>query len=43
MSGKPQDPQKAVYERKRRSYAIAVVLGALALLFYVMTTIRVHP
>lgn len=38
-----RDPQKTARERKRRSIAIGVVLGALVVLFYVMTMIRVHP
>jgi hypothetical protein len=29
--------------RRRRSVAIAVLLGALAVLFYIMTMVRVHP
>ena len=38
-----RDPQKTARERKRRNVAIASVLGALVVLFYVMTMIRVHP
>ena len=34
------DPEKA---RRRRSIAIALTLGALVALFYVMTMMRVHP
>jgi hypothetical protein len=30
-------------ERRRRSIAIAVALGALVVLFYLMTMVRVHP
>ena len=29
--------------RKRRNLAIALTLGALVVLFYVMTMMRVHP
>jgi hypothetical protein len=29
--------------RKRRNVAIAVALGALVVLFYIMTLVRVHP
>jgi hypothetical protein len=29
--------------RRRRSIAIALVLGALVILFYLMTMVRVHP
>ena len=29
--------------RRLRNYAIAAVLGALVVLFYVMTMVRVHP
>ncbi len=29
--------------RKRRNLAVALALGALVVLFYVMTMIRVHP
>jgi hypothetical protein len=29
--------------RRRRSVAIAVLLGALVVLFYIMTMVRVHP
>jgi len=29
--------------RRRRSIAIALALGALVVLFYVMTMMRVHP
>jgi hypothetical protein len=29
--------------RRRRSIAIAVLLGALVVLFYIMTMVRVHP
>ncbi|GAA0531386.1 hypothetical protein FHS83_002671 [Rhizomicrobium palustre] len=38
-------PEQASAERekKRRNLAIAVALGALVLLFYVMTMIRIHP
>jgi hypothetical protein len=36
------DPQRTARERKRRSYAIAAVLVGLAVLFYVMTLVRVH-
>jgi len=38
-----RDPQKTARERKRRNVAIASVLGAMVVLFYVMTMIRVHP
>ena len=34
------DPIRA---RNRRSIAIALALGALVVLFYVMTMMRVHP
>jgi hypothetical protein len=37
------DPERTAREKKRRSIAIAVVLGALVVLFYVMTMVRVHP
>ncbi len=37
------DPKKATREKRRRNVAIAVVLGALVVLFYVMTMVRVHP
>jgi hypothetical protein len=37
------DPRKTARERKRRNVATAVLLGALVVLFYVMTVIRVHP
>jgi hypothetical protein len=39
MSG-TEDENKA---RRKRSIAIALVLGALVVLFYVMTMMRVHP
>ena len=29
--------------RRRRNIAIALALGALVVLFYVMTVMRVHP
>jgi hypothetical protein len=29
--------------RRRRNIALAVALGALVVLFYVMTMMRVHP
>jgi len=29
--------------RRRRNLAIALALGALVVLFYVMTMVRVHP
>ncbi len=29
--------------RRRRNLAIALALGALVVLFYVMTLVRVHP
>jgi len=29
--------------RKRRNMAIAFALGALVVLFYIMTIVRVHP
>ena len=29
--------------RRRRNVALALVLGALVVLFYVMTMMRVHP
>ena len=29
--------------RKRRNVAIALALGALVVLFYIMTMVRVHP
>jgi hypothetical protein len=29
--------------RRRRSIAIALGLGALVVLFYIMTMVRVHP
>ena len=29
--------------RRRRSVAIALTLGALVVLFYIMTMMRVHP
>jgi hypothetical protein len=29
--------------RRRRSIAIALALGGLVVLFYVMTMVRVHP
>ena len=29
--------------RRKRSIAIALALGALVVLFYVMTMVRVHP
>jgi hypothetical protein len=35
-----KDPDKA---RRKRSIAIALALGALVVLFYIMTMIRVHP
>ena len=34
------DPNKA---RRQRSIAIALALGALVVLFYVMSMLRVHP
>ncbi len=37
------DPARTARERKRRNVALAGVLGALVVLFYVMTMIRVHP
>jgi len=30
-------------ERNRRNWAIAAILFALVVLFYVMTMVRVHP
>jgi hypothetical protein len=30
-------------ERRRRSIAIALALGALAVLFYLMTMVRIQP
>ena len=30
-------------ERRRRNIALALALGALVVLFYVMTMIRIHP
>ena len=29
--------------RKRRNLAVALALGALVVLFYIMTMVRVHP
>jgi hypothetical protein len=29
--------------RKRRNIAVALALGALVVLFYIMTMVRVHP
>ena len=29
--------------RRRRNIAIALALGALVVLFYIMTMVRVHP
>ena len=29
--------------RKRRNIALALTLGALVVLFYIMTLVRVHP
>lgn len=29
--------------RRRRNIAVALVLGALVVLFYIMTMVRVHP
>lgn len=29
--------------RRRRNLAIALALGALVVLFYIMTMVRVHP
>jgi hypothetical protein len=29
--------------RRRRNIAIALALGALVVLFYIMTIVRVHP
>jgi hypothetical protein len=29
--------------RRRRNVAIALALGALVVLFYIMTMVRVHP
>ena len=29
--------------RRRRNIAIALILGGLVVLFYIMTMIRVHP
>lgn len=29
--------------RRKRSIAIALALGALVVLFYIMTMVRVHP
>ncbi|HWD27754.1 MAG TPA: hypothetical protein VG387_11345 [Rhizomicrobium sp.] len=40
MTGSNNDPDKA---RRRRSIAIALALGALVVLFYIMTMMRVHP
>jgi hypothetical protein len=37
------DEERFLRERKRRNLAIAAVLIALAVLFYVMTLVRVHP
>jgi len=36
------DEERYERERRRRSFAIAAVLGSLVLLFYVMTMVRVH-
>jgi hypothetical protein len=35
--------QRNARARRLRNYAIAAVLGALVVLFYVMTMVRVHP
>jgi hypothetical protein len=35
--------EKYLRERKRRNRALAAVLFALVVLFYVMTMVRVHP
>ena len=35
--------QRNARERRLRNYAIAAVLAALVVLFYVMTMVRVHP
>jgi cell division septal protein FtsQ len=35
--------QRNARARRLRNYAIAAVLGALVVLFYVMTIVRVHP
>ena len=40
MAADDDDADKA---RKRRNIALALALGALVVLFYVMTMIRVHP
>ena len=38
-----RDDERDARARRLRNYAIAAVLGAVVLLFYVMTMVRVHP
>jgi hypothetical protein len=40
MADDKLDPEKA---RRRRNVAIALALGALVVLFYIMSMVRVHP
>lgn len=37
------DPAETARERRRRSIAIAAVLAGLAVLFYIMTMVRMPP
>ena len=39
----PADDERNARARRLRNYAIAAALGALVVLFYVMTMVRVHP
>jgi hypothetical protein len=40
MADEKPDAEKA---RRRRNIAIALALGALVVLFYIMSMVRVHP
>ncbi|HTK80137.1 MAG TPA: hypothetical protein VL286_06815 [Rhizomicrobium sp.] len=40
MAGDEGNEDRAARERRRRSWAIALVLGGLVILFFVMTIVR---
>ncbi len=40
MADDESDEQRYERERRKRNYAIALVLGALVILFFVMTMVR---
>jgi hypothetical protein len=43
MSLAVSDPEREARNRRRRSIAIALALGAFALLFYVLTIVKMGP